>query len=67
MTKTLFSLTALALTLAVNAQGGNYTLNSSLTGQAFLDAFLWEAIPDPTNGDVCVHPDVSWKDGEMCV
>ena len=57
MTKSLCSLIVLALAVAVNALGATYTLNSSLSGQAFLDAFYFQDIVDPTNGDVCVHPD----------
>lgn len=65
MTKLLFSFIALALTLAVEARGATYTRTSNLFGKSFFDAFEWEDIPDPTHGNVCVHPDVLPKDSEM--
>ncbi|KAH0835850.1 glycoside hydrolase family 16 protein [Lanmaoa asiatica] len=52
MMKPSFFFGVLTLTSAVTAQGATYTLTSGLSGQAFLDAFEWQAIPDPTNGDV---------------
>lgn len=63
MTTLSFFLTALMLVVAVKAQGVTYKRTSSLSGQEFLDAFQWQAIPDPTNGDVCVV----LKEGEMCI
>ncbi|KAG9313625.1 glycoside hydrolase family 16 protein [Chiua virens] len=44
--------TAVALTASVEAQGASYTISASLSGQSFLNAFEWQAIADPTNGDV---------------
>lgn len=45
-------LSFVALAVAANAQGASYTRSSSLSGQAFLNAFEWQAIADPTNGRV---------------
>ncbi|KIJ63544.1 glycoside hydrolase family 16 protein [Hydnomerulius pinastri MD-312] len=45
-------LSFVALAIAADAQGATYTLSSSLSGQAFLNAFEWQAIADPTNGRV---------------
>ncbi|KAH7905736.1 hypothetical protein BJ138DRAFT_1118201 [Hygrophoropsis aurantiaca] len=36
--------------------GAAYTLKDSFVGTDFYNAFTFEAIPDPTNGDVYVAP-----------
>jgi hypothetical protein len=36
----------------VRTLGATYQRTSQLAGQSFLDAFHFEAIPDPTNGRV---------------
>lgn len=36
--------------------GAVYTLDDNIVGEGFYSSFNFEAIPDPTNGRVYVHP-----------
>lgn len=46
----------LALACVSPALGGTYSRTDSVSGSGFLDAFSYEAIPDPTHGRVFVAP-----------
>lgn len=49
-----------ALAVSGFAEAATYSIVDSVSGQAFLNAFSWQAIADPTNGRVYVIPSVHW-------
>lgn len=55
MMKSTFSFFAfVALAVSGYVEAATYSRTASLSGQAFLDAFSWEELHDPTNGRVFV-------------